>query len=107
MYANSSTIRTRVPKSLGKLMYSLTNISTPPLSAPNPVAKGGGLCKGSTPLPCEKNSSYRNLNYNYNTTDGLSESTRRRAYDVEKSTDKASLAHDRYTDCDMECANYV
>ena len=44
MYANSYTIRTRVPKSLGKLMYSLTNISTPPLSAPSPVAKGGGLC---------------------------------------------------------------
>jgi len=61
----------------------------------------------SAPLPCEKNSSYRNLNYNYNTTDGFSESTRGRAYDVENITDKASLARDRYTDSDMECANYV
>ena len=26
---------------------------------------------GSVPLQCEQNSSYRNLNYNYNTTDGF------------------------------------
>mgnify|MGYP007133290149 CR=1 FL=1 len=38
-------------------------------------------------------------------TDGFSESTRGRSYDLEKSADKASLAQDRYTDCHIGISN--
>ena len=88
------------------LNYILYNMNST-IAGPKPGYKRRRVVhRVSTPTMWQKYFSYRNLDYN-TTKDGFSESTRGRANEVEKTTDKASLTLDYYTDCDMERADYV